>query len=255
MKKLKFLAGGQPFRSTDFEVIQDAIFDQIKMALDSITTHKVVLTGVVTDWNPDVPGTPGEEFTITEGFIWDGTEICRVLAYSYLYHNGHILYMRRATEESAARTVGNDEQYVMEEAVYEVLYAAADPGGGAFPFTDLKTVQVLNEEDYNLKYSKGAELNAQFTPVAMDGMEVYQNSYGDTLLYLNFTSSLGTGAVLCTLPEGARPPMNIYASYRSGNTVQLLIIRTNGEVAVITPSSSLTNTIHYRFNTNLTFRS
>jgi hypothetical protein len=251
MKKLKFLAGGQPFRSTDFEVIQDNIFDQIKLLFDSMTTAKVILTGVETDWNPDVPGTPGEEFAITEGFIWDGTEVCRVLANAYVYHAGYTLYMRRATEETAYRMVDNAEQAVMIEAYYELLYAYGDPGGGAFPFTDLKTIKVLNEDDYELKYSKGAELTAQYTPVAMDGMEVYQNSYGDTLLYLNFTSSLGTGGVLCTLPEGARPPMNIYASYRAGNTIQVLIIRTNGEVEVITPSSSLTNTINYRFNTNL----
>ena len=123
MKKLKFIPGGQPFRSTDFELIQNGIINSIRELFQGITADPVILSGVT---HPDLDGYTSESpFTVTAGAIYDLYEICRVPTATFLYDGTKSLYLRRGEIESSERTIAGSPQNVMLEVVYNLVYATA----------------------------------------------------------------------------------------------------------------------------------
>ncbi|MFZ4548396.1 MAG: hypothetical protein ACOYN4_13205, partial [Bacteroidales bacterium] len=118
MKKLKFIAGGQPFRSTDFEVLQNANIQSFKELLDGMTNELAILSGVASDMPiVEVLNTP---FTISAGYVYDLVELCHVPAATFNYNATKVLYLRLQVLDTSERLIGGSTLAVMTERLYNL---------------------------------------------------------------------------------------------------------------------------------------
>lgn len=248
MKKLKFLIGGQPFRSTDFKVIQDAINTGLAQVLGTAVNENVILlSGVTFDFAREY--TPAQEFTIPEGYLWNGQEICRIPQATFNYDSGKQLYLRSSTVETSQRSVGGSSQYVMEEVLFELVYVSS-PEQGDILLQGLKRLIIASYEGMKMIQVGGAvSLKSGFTPVTGSGLYFFQNAFGDNLIYCRFSATAASGELI-TIPSRFIPPVNIPGWYLAGNTMQPLMLKTNGPMEVYGASTSQTNEIMYCWKTN-----
>ena len=245
MKKLRYLVGGQPFRSTDFEVIESSVAALAAQAFGMVSAAAFIVSGA--DNNIPELGTPHEEFTIPDGYIFDGSELCRVIGATLEFDDTKSVFLRPETLLTSPRTVNGAQQEVFTEKVYNVVYTVSQAQGDLV-YLDLPRVNLLTSDKYAMESKGVANLGSGFT--GAKGVTVYGNDAGDVLLECKFTSTVGTQGNLCTLALENRPAINVTGFYRSGNSIMPVTIKTNGEVEVYGPSSSQSNFLYFQFNVN-----
>ncbi|MEI6061948.1 MAG: hypothetical protein WCR72_14695 [Bacteroidota bacterium] len=249
MKKLKFLAGGQPFRSTDFEVLQNANLTGVQQLFNGITSAVTILSGIAHDSFAGFdPATP---FTVTAGYVYDLTEICRVPTASFTYDSSKSLYLRRAVVETSERMVGSSLQYVMTEVIYNLVYIAT-AALGDIPLSTLPRLTISTSDTLLLKQdTHDYALGTGFTSALAHGMYCFRNGFFDCMIVCQFNATSSSGT-LCTLPANMRPAFDIVGFYKSGSTIVPLTIRTNGNVEISGASTSVTNLIVFRYSVGVT---
>lgn len=243
MKKLKFIVGGQPFRSTDFRVIQDNLTNSVLKIIKSASVSFCVLAGIEYDLSLDL--NPGEEFDVTQGFVFDGSEICTVAAASFNYDAAKSLYLRAIQTDSSPRSVGGLPVNVMEETTYQVVYVTT-PAPGDVALDGIERLSIATSVKLTPAEQHPITTGAGFT--SADGVIPYADAFGDVTLKCTFTASSATGT-LCTLPEELRPSFTWYGAFKAGSGIGAIEIRTNGEIAITGASTTATNYITFNFKT------
>lgn len=252
MKKLKFLIGGQPFRSTDFEVLQDAGASGLRQLFTGITTAPVILSGLDTSGLFVVELDPLEAFTVPAGYIYDLTEICRVPSAVFNYDSAKSLYLRRTETESSQRLVNGVLQYVMVEVTYSLVYAIGATLGDLL-LSDIQRLKVITSADLNLIIdTHEIPLNLGYAPTTGGGLYRLLNSFNERMIICHFTATAASG-LLCTLPEEMRPLYDVVGYFRAGNTIMPLTIRTTGAVELTGAVTAGTNIIQFRYSVGITF--
>lgn len=247
MKKLKFLVGGQPFRSTDFEVIQSAAALSVSQLFAGITNAPVIVSGI--EWE-GVFGSgitePAEPFSIPAGYIYDLTEVCKVADATFYYDALKSLYLRKVITDSSPREIGGMMLNVISETTYQLIYVTA-PAVGDIELSLMKRLHLVNQGDLDLTPDHGvASLNNGFVAVVGTALYAFRNSLKERMIVCSFTATSAAG-VLCTLPEYMRPAFSITGNYRAGNSIQPLVIKANGDVEVTGAVTSGTNIIMFRY--------
>lgn len=251
MKKLKFLAGGQPFRSTDFEVMQNATIASFRQLFNGITSVITILSGA--EYDPLIVRTAGTPFTVPEGFIYDLAEICRVPSASFNYDATKALYLRRSESETESRISGSFNNNVMVEVLYSLVYSATHTSGDIL-LSGIPRLKVLTDKDYTLTQDGTfTALGSGFTAQGgYSGIYCFSNSANERMILCTFSATSSSGT-LATLPVKMRPPFNIYGWFEAGTTLQQLVIRSTGEVNVTGAVTSLgTNIVMFRYNVGMT---
>ena len=245
MKKLRFLAGGQPFRSTDFEVIQSGIINGLKQVLSEATGETAILSGLQHVPPPGITD-PGVPFTVPAGYIWDREEVCAVDEFTYNYDAAKTLYLRLANVLSAERPVAGVNQFVMQERKYSLLYLAA-PLAGDIAFVGMRRLRLVSEANSKLIIDTHAvDLKPGYAATTGYGLYCFRNGVSERMINCSFTASAANGT-LCTLPADMRPSYDLSGYFRAGNTIQPIIIRANGDIEVTGAVTSGTNIIMFRY--------
>lgn len=249
MKKLKFLLGGQPFRSTDFQLLQDAIIDQFREVLNTMSAEVCILSGVEFDVTQEY--SPAEQFTVPTGMIYDMVEVCRVPAATFNFDSAKSLYFRPVEVETSQRIVAGVNQYVMTERMYNLVYATA-PQAGDIPYTGMPRLQSVSVQDNTLRKVRDAvSLRAGFTATVGTGLYLFSNGYNERMIVCTFTSTSASGT-LCTLDADFRPQLSeMMGWFKSANTVMPLVIKNSGDVDVAGASTSGTNVIMFRYDVGI----
>lgn len=247
MKKLKFLVGGQPFRSTDFEVIQSAAASSISQLFAGITNAPVIVSGI--EWE-GVFGSgitdPAEAFNVPSGYIYDLTEVCKVPDATFNYDALKSLYLRKVITDSSPREIGGVMQNVITETIYQLIYITA-PSLGDIELSLVKRLHIVSQGDLDLTPdTHGVDLKPGFVAVVGAALYGFRNLFKERMIVCSFTATSAAG-VLCTLPEYMRPAFSITGNYRAGNSIQPLVIKANGDVEVTGAVTSGTNIIMFRY--------
>jgi len=251
MKKIKFLAGGQPFRSTDFKVIQDnALVSIAEMLAASSLGNTVIVGGLVFDFA--ALHDPADPITVPAGYVFDQVELCRVPETSFTYDAAKSIYLRLTISETSSRTVGGIPQYVIEERMYTVIYTAT-PILGDVLLSSLTRLTPVTDVSYALNQSHGAiALQAGYAATLGTGMYAIANQHGDIMILCQFTATVAAG-VVAILPTQHRPASTVIGWYKNVSSIVPLEIRANGEVAISGASTSGDNVIMFRFNKNVSY--
>ena len=251
MKKVLFLAGGQPFRSTDFEVIQTGVLNSIKQVLAEATTDTVILSGLEYVAPPGITD-PGVPFTVPAGYIWDREEVCAVAEFTYNYDATKTLYLRRSEVLSNQRSIAGVNQFVMQERIYSLVYLTA-PLAGDITFVGRKRLRLVSEVNSKLSVDTHAvDLKPGYAATTGDGLYCFRNGINERMINCSFTASAANGT-LCTLPPDMRPSYDLFGYFRAGNTIQPIIIRANGDIEVTGAVTSGTNVIMFRYPIGIDF--
>ena len=249
MKKLKFLPGGQPFRSTDFELLQNANLTGMHQLLNAATAVPVILSGV--DFDFSIEYSPAESFTIPDGYIYDLSEVCRVPGATFAHDSAKTLYLRRAEVETSERLVGSSYQNVFVEVLYNLVYVSASALGD-IRLSDLQKLKFLSDSAITLRQNAhGIELNSGYTANAGSGLYTLQNQANDRMVICYFTATSSTGT-LANLPADMRPAFDQVGWFRSGNVISPLTIRTNGNIELVGAATSGNNYLMFSYKVGQT---
>ena len=249
MKKLKFIAGGQPFRSTDFEVLQNANLQSFKELLDGMTNELAILSGVASDMPiVEVLNTP---FTISTGYVYDLVELCRVPAATFNYNATKVLYLRLQVSDTSERLIGGSTLDVMTERLYNLKYYSGAAVGGDISLISVPRLAMVTKDALLIKPDGHNEsVKSGFTSDA--GLYCHQNDCGEALIRCTFTASSGYANPLCTLPTEMRPKVDTLGFFKSNNTIQPLMVKADGNVEVTGATTTGSNVIMFRYSTEFT---
>jgi len=239
MKKLQFYEGGQPFRSTDFALMQDEQITAILATVKAFCAGPCILSGV------ELQGG-----VVTEGLIFDGTEVCHVTASGPL-HDGELFVLRPVTEQQTPRTFPNGQSHNMVvDKHYEALSVATQLIGD-IAFSTLGRLVLMGPSNMLMLNSSTLAFGSTFS--GRNGYTAVRlasnGQFGDRMLHADFGANNASGT-LCTLPAADRPLKKIIGYFYNGTGLSMLTINTDGTVVVSGASTSLANTISFQFNIN-----
>ncbi len=202
MDRLKSLSGGQPLRSDDWRLIQDATASAFKSMIQGLTgsLDPVILSGLSAT-------VVGENLVVSEGVIFDGEEICYVPAASFTYHGGSLiegegggdpwlLYFEEDVTTGELRTFKDTtEKEVYEYRRYRLGYAETVPAG-AIPYAGMEMLKDV---------LVAASLAAMPAPQA-DVVSYVRKSYNVSQLdqYQDIVPSPGAGKFIQVISLSAR---------------------------------------------------
>jgi hypothetical protein len=248
MKKLKFLYGGQPFRSTDFELLQQQNMSFVQKLFNSITAVSAIVSGL--EYELPVLGVPGTEFTVAEGYIYDLTEICHVAEATFEFDGSSALYLRPVIVNSALRMVGGTLQNVMEELKYEVIYTDVFSEGDIA----LEGMGRINLAPRDQGYTQVAvvPLEADSVTTYGDGLFAFVGPGGERAIICYYTSSnIGSGVLLCTLPDVMCPAFSVNGLQNSSGSGLPVEINDAGEVTVLIREIDVPIILYLRYNVGI----
>ncbi|MDD2965534.1 MAG: hypothetical protein PHU33_16445 [Bacteroidales bacterium] len=256
MKRIILKPQGQPMRPDDFSRTETEVFEAIFSVIAGLCDNQTVaiITGLTVTNNGN--GT----FSVSEGTIFDGTELCRVSSFTYTYNALKFVALtlsittedrRRLGDQSYSDTVSN-RQYVMSYVT--------DLPINSFRLDSLSRLSNLlyispNPVDFTMTYSGYTAFNSGYLGAdGAQGIYVMSNSYGYKMIMSAFTTAIVNGT-LCTLPSGHRPTIKIIGSFRAGTTWGALIINTDGSVEVkgAATAEGQVNYIQFQINLNGNF--
>jgi len=252
MDRLLSLSGGQPLRTTDWEFIQNVTEVLIKSILKGLLPSETAF--IVSGMEVNIAGTA----EVTEGYFFDGTEICYVPAASFTENEAYHFYMTPDVSTSENRTFKDTTTHdVWQLRRYVVGYGATTPGGSitlnSFPLikklTDLinSSINISSafRSAYNLSYVAGFAGATSYNSVSLQ-----ENDLSQRMILAAFNSDYTQGK-LTTLPAGHRPTGDVVGFFFNGSTSPgILKIRKNGEVWVSGASTVVTNYISFQFGIN-----
>ncbi len=249
MKKLKFLAGGQPFRSTDFEVIQNAMLLQFNQVLSTFTSVPAIISGMIYYLTgSEVADAP---FTVPEGYFYDLQEICHVPSATFNYNATKTLYLRLSVVDSSQRLVGGANQYVMTERMYNLVYTTAPLAGDIVLFT-AKRISILGLNSFQLiQDAHPVELMIGYVATIGAGLYCFSNNVNERMIVCTFTASTSAGT-LAKLPDNMKPMFDTIGYFRAGNTIAPLVIRSSGNVELTGAVTSGSNIVAFKYNVSIT---
>ena len=251
MKKLKFIAGGQPFRSTDFEVLQNANIQSFKELLDGMTNELAILSGVASDMPiVEVLNTP---FTISAGYVYDLVELCRVPAATFNFNATKALYLRLQVLDTSERLIGGSTLAVMTERLYNLQYYSGAAVGGDIALSAVPRLAMVTKDA--LLIQPGGHLSSLktgFTATVGSGLYCHTNDCGEALIRCTFTATTTSGALCDVLPAEMRPKVETLGFFMAGTSIRPLLIKTDGNIEVSGVVTSGSNVIMFRYSTEFT---
>lgn len=238
MKKINFYPGGQPFRSTDFKLLQDNNFFATKSILDGITNHTalLILTGLHITLNEQYEG----RIEVTDGVVYNGVELCNVTGAEGL-GNATEVYLRPKEQNSSLRPVGGNNQYIFTEKYYEVVITNS-PLPTDISISDFTRFTAMLQDDYELKLV--------YEDIIEDGeINIYSNELGDVLITATYKQQSSVNTY--QLPERVIPNHIVSGFYVSTNAVKPLKIDTHGIATLYDVQINDRINIYLKYNMNL----
>jgi len=252
MKKLKFIAGGQPFRSTDFEVLQNANLQSFMELLNGMTNELAILSGVESD-TPVGEYVNNTLFTISAGYVYDLVEICRVPTATFNYNASNFLYLRLQVLETSERLIGGSPLAVLTERLYNLQYYSGAAVGGDISLISVPRLAMVTKDALLIKPGGHlSALKAGFTPSVGYGLYCHQSDCGEALIRCTFTTNTVNGALCEPLPAEMRPKVDTLGFFKSNNIIQPLMVKADGNVEVTGATTTGSNVIMFRYSTEFT---
>ncbi|MCX6281468.1 MAG: hypothetical protein NTU51_05870 [Bacteroidetes bacterium] len=253
MDRLLSLGGAQPLRSADWELIQNVEKALLKAILTGLLPEETsfIVCGMVLTVNTNVD--------VTEGWFFDGDEICYVPASSFVAHDeGYGLYLVPDITTSENRTFKDTTTHnVWELRRYEMAYESSQPGGSiafnSIPLIGKLTSLILSQITLNsnlLNLYTLSYLTGFGAATGLDGLKLEKNTMGWYMLLGAFNATVTAGKIT-TLPSGHRPSGDLVAPFFNDSvTPGVLKIKKNGDVYVSGASITATNYISFQYLIN-----
>ena len=246
MKKILFYAGGQPFKSSDFKIIQDSHYEAFIAMIKGLMGGPCIISGL----QPALSGPPYPD----EGYIYDGTDICYVTKTIVPILNQDNFYiLRPITETDTPRTFYSGETRNIVENKYYEVYSGTVALEGEFVLNDLSRMGFILPDTFKLLNQYEASILTGF--IGLNGYSaiviLYNAVTKNVMLSASFGPYLNAGSdLLATLPEQVRPEKDIAAFYYDGTVNQAMIIKANGEIRVRNCSGVNPNYISFQYCIN-----
>lgn len=250
MDKLIVQEGGMPLRIADLGWIHDIYKSAFKAVIDGLNgLQSCILSGITSVVN-------GGGIVCHEGYYYDGNEIFYVAQQSFSVQSGYKLYLTRTDTTTENRTFYDEtthDCYALRR--YVAGYAATVPDGSLElseiirieDIVDAQTLAVIIDNMSLANTGTSASYASGFTAVgSYPSVQLNKNPFGDVMILAAFSSTVINGKI-CTLPVGYRPTADVITCYYAGSTLQVLIIKTSGDVWVKNANGS-TNYISFQFN-------
>jgi len=251
MDIVKSISGGQPLRTTDWEFIQNMEKLLLKAILTGLLPAETsfVVSGMVY--------TLEDAVAVTEGYFFDGNEICYVPAASFTESESKRLYLVPAITTSENRTFKDTTTHdVWELRRYAVAYESSAPDDGilfnSLPMIGKLSAYILSQSQLNSDllfiHDLPYETGSGFAPVtAFNRLKLLQNSFGNYMIHAVFTATSSTGQIT-TLPAGHRPTGDLVGFFYNGTVAPgVLKIKANGNVYVSGASITGPNYITFQY--------
>jgi len=255
MDKLLNVPGGMPVRTTDFELLQQAVADALKGILSSVGATTFILKGLA-------PSIGGGNITITEGWVYAQSEIFYVPAATFAYDMTKSLYLSQNVYQEEQRHFSDGHYHnCFERRRYALGYATEVPEG-SIALDEITYINNLinNQVITALKVRQqtiSSELlafGANFTQATgCADMKVSKNEFGDCVLTAAFLCSDPASSLLCTLSEEFWPKGDLHSTFVKGDyTLGLMVVKSTGEVLVIGADDERPNFIRLQYNCIMT---
>jgi len=252
MDILKSISGGQPLRTTDWEFIQNVEKALLKAVLTGLLPAEAHF--IVCGMELTVAGT----VDVTEGYFFDGEEICYVPAVSFTENESKGLYLVEDIDTTENRSFKDGSTHdVWEIRRYVFAYESTPPSGGivfnSLPMISKLSAYILSQITLNsnltslqtLSYLTGFAAATGF-----NGIKLEKNTMGHYMLLAAFNASITAGKIT-SLPSGHRPTGDLMGFFFNGTIAPgVLKIKANGDVYVSGASTTVTNYISFQYLIN-----
>jgi len=256
MKRLQIFTGGQPVRPDDFKMVQDesltSLFEMIKGLCDS--EQFAIISGL------KLINTGGSNYSLSEGYIFDGIELCYCQGLNYINDPGMTLYLV-LNENFDSNRQFKDLSYhrVIKDRTYTPVYQAAQPSN-SFRFDEFSRISGLlsitpNVQDFRLTEVVACVLSPGYHGGGIyERVRVLKNDYGDILILAQFTTDTADG-VVCVIPTTTLSvPTPVYGQYWNGSTWKRFTWHIDGRLEVIgAGTASAVNIIQFQCNINVSW--
>jgi hypothetical protein len=253
MKKIQIFPGGQPVRPDDFQTVQQ----------EAITTALELIRGLADNYTAALVSglkvtVNGNNYSVSAGYFWDGTELCSVDAFSFVLDVTKTLYLVKSeTEESMRRFQDNTYHKVILTRNYTLTYSATLPAN-SFRYDELERLVNLlsinpNTNDFRMTAVASEPLNPAYHGTGVYAKcHVLASAYGQVTILAQFTAD-GANGTLCTIPTAVISVASpIYGQFWNGGSWQRFTWQTNGNLDLVGAGlSSTVNYIQFQVNINL----
>lgn len=255
MDKLLNIDGGMPIRTTDFELIQNAVSNSLKGILSSVGATTFILKGLITTIGSG-------NITVSEGWIYTQSEVFYVPAATFTYDAVKSLYLSINVWQEEQRHFKDGHYHnCFERRRYALGYATEIPSG-SIALDEITTINEL----INIKVITSLKIRQQTISTSellfcenfsqapgLSTMCVSQNEFGDCVFTAAFLCADTTSQKLCTLNPQFWPKGDLCGTYVKGDyTLGLMIIKATGEVLVIGADNERPNFVRFQYNCILT---
>jgi hypothetical protein len=257
MKKIQIYPGGQPVRPDDFQLVQqEAITTALEIIRGLCNNQSVaIVSGIKVTVN-------GNNYSVSAGYFFDGTELCFVESLAYTLDPAKTLYLvQHEAEDSMRRFLDNTYHKVIKERQYVLTYTATQPAN-SYRYDQVGRMSNLlsvnpNALDFRMVVVTSQNLNVGFHYTGLyNRVHVLANAYGQVTIVAQFTAD-GADGTLCTIPTSIiSTPTPIYGQFWNGTTWKRFVWQTNGNLDLVGAGiSSTVNYIQFQCNINVSWPS
>ncbi len=175
MKRLQFYGGGQPFRSTDFQMMQDEQITAILAVIKAFCPGACIISGVT------LAG------TVSGGYIYDGVEVCQVVE-SGVLHEGEFYVLRPITEQQVPRTFPNGQTHNMVSNRYYQVVSTATMASGDIRYDTMIRLTLFGPSSFQMLNNSTVAFGSTFSGRnSFTAIHVASNgAFGERMLTADF---------------------------------------------------------------------
>lgn len=259
MKKLIPVQSGQPVRIDDFVLVQDnaqLIAYQLIKGLAGSSDPCIVNGLRIDSTSGSEPDDPNK--TLSEGYFYDGQEICFVASLDYIEEAGFALYLVPVETTSDNRRFADDSYHdVHKTKEYEARYVDTQPAN-SFVYDNILRIEnlltvAIDPNVFKLSPESVASLKTGFSHAAGypgTGMHVLTDGFSNFMLLCYFNATTNAG-LIATIEMPKSIPAAIYGQFiNNESNAGYFRLTPSGDIYVERASTTEVNIIQFQFNLN-----